>query len=101
MTTHDNETDEERTARNGQLTQADVSKMFAARQYDQISQARADGKLAVMMNGEPPLDPDKVITSADVTELYRARNYDAIERLRKDGRLNALLGSTNPQENNS
>ncbi len=53
MTDHDNETDAERTARTVQLTRADVSRMYAAKQYDQIEAARADGRLDNLMSTAP------------------------------------------------
>ena len=94
MTTHDNETDAERTARGGQLTQADVSKLFASKKYDEIAQARKDGRLNVMMNGEPPRDPAKVVSAADVSRMFKERRFDEITQLRQDGKLNALLAPT-------
>ena len=49
MTDFDDETDAERTARTLQLSKADVSRMFAAKQYDQIEQARTEGRLDTLM----------------------------------------------------
>jgi Glu-tRNA(Gln) amidotransferase subunit E-like FAD-binding protein len=96
MTTHDNE---ERAARGGQLTQADVSKLFAAKKYEEIAQARADGRCNVMMGGEPPRDPGKEITAADISELFKARRFDEISQLRSDHKLDHLFDPT--KENNS
>ena len=94
MTTHDNETDAERTARNGQLTQADVSKLFASKKYDEIAQARRDGRCNVLMGAEPPRDPEKEITAADISRLFKERRFDEITLLRHDGKLNALFTPT-------
>ena len=96
MTTHDNETDAERTARNGQLSKADVSALFAAKKYGAIAEARAAGRLNVMLGGEAPIDPGKVISAADVHQLYVEKRYDEIAQLRKDHRLDALL-TINPE----
>jgi hypothetical protein len=95
MTTHNNETDEQRASRiPAQLTQADVSKLFKERRFDEISQARADGRLNVMMGAEPPRDPDKVITQADVSRMFKERRFDEISQLRSDHRLDHLLDPT-------
>jgi len=94
MTTHDNETDAERTARNGQLTQADVSELFASKKYEELARARADGRCNVLMGGEAPIDPGKEITAADISRLYAQKDYSGIEALRASGRLNNLLDPT-------
>jgi hypothetical protein len=94
MTTHDNETDAERTARNGQLSKEDINRMYTAKLYSDIAQARADGRLNVMLGGEAPIDPGKEITAADVKKLYADRRYDTISQLRADHRLDHLFAPT-------
>jgi hypothetical protein len=94
MTTHDNETDAERTARNGQLTEADVKHLYAQKDYGGLVAAQSEGRLNVLMGGEAPLDPGKEITAADISRLYAQKDYSGIEALRASGRLNNLLGPT-------
>lgn len=79
---------------NDQLTAEDVSRLYAARRYDEIEQARLDGRLNVLMGGTPPLDTDRQLTEADVKRLYAGRAYDQIETARQQGRLADLLNTT-------
>ena len=77
-----------------QLTAEDVSRMYAAKDYAGIEQARLAGQLNVLMGGTPPPDPTGQLTEADVKRLYAERAYDAIETARQQGRLDALLTTT-------
>jgi hypothetical protein len=93
--THSEETQAERDARvPAQLTQADVSRMFAAKQYAEIEQARKDGLCNVIQGRPLPSDPGAVVTQADISKLFKERRYDEISRLRSDHKLDHLFDPT-------
>ena|SRR5450759_2697152 len=94
MTTHDNETDAERTARNGQLTQADVQTMTAAKDYDGITKAQAEGRLNVLLGGVAPLPTDRQLTAEEVSAAFADKLYAQIEAARIRGQLDNLLDPT-------
>lgn len=77
-----------------QVTPADLERMYAAKQYNQIEQARLDGRLSTLM-GVPEPERDALdharaggnLTPAQVHTLYNARRYDDIEQATREGRI--------------
>lgn len=81
-----------------QLTGEDVTRLYARGRYDLIEQARVDGRLAVLLGGQPPADdgtdePEPAqLSRSEVERLAREGRHDVIEQARRDGQLAELLG---------
>jgi hypothetical protein len=77
-----------------QVTLTDLEQMYAAKKYDQIEQARLDGRLNTIM-GVPQPEREALehaqsggnLSAAQVHELYSARRYDVIEQAAREGRI--------------
>lgn len=88
MTDHDNETDAERTARNGQLTRADLKGMTP----HAIEKAREDGRLANLL-GTPPEQTNLLdratgpLSRQDIRDLAALGRHDLIEKARVEQRV--------------
>lgn len=65
-----------------QLTREDIRGMTV----DQIAQAHTEGRLAVLLGGDPPHNPDKP-TRADLKRM----SAEAIATAQREGRLDHLL----------
>lgn len=76
-----------------QLTEADVQRMYAAKQYAAIEEARTAGRLATVLGQPLPIADDHVVTRAEVQQMLRDRRHQEVEALRQAGRLEHL---TNP-----
>lgn len=101
MTTHDNETDEQRTARTPQqLTRSDLASMMPSA----VEQARKDGRLDNIL-GVAKSETDLLertqsgpVTRADLTALAALGRHDLIEKARVEQRIDGRLANalTNP-----
>lgn len=75
-----------------QLTGADVTRMYRAKEYAEIEAARVDGRLADLLG--QPRPPVGQVDEEHVRALFAEGRTAEIERLRQAGHLDDLLGIT-------
>ena len=81
-----------------QLTAEDVKRLGAERKYDDIEQARTDGRLDELLgisSTESALNfkvnhTTDQLTQKDVKDLYKRRQYAEIVKAESDGRINYI-----------
>lgn len=82
-----------------QVGEAEVKRLYAAKQYDKINKLRESGALAELMGQPIPIKIDEgegaeQWDQATLHEQFKLKNYSGIEKAKNAGLLNDLLGIT-------
>lgn len=77
----------------GQLSHADVTRLHAEKRYDEITNAKSEGRLAQVLGASQDeialLDraATERLSRQDVKQLFAMHRYDLIEQARAEGRV--------------